>query len=66
MVSHMALVVKYLPANERDARNTGSIPGPGRSPGEGNDNSLQYSFLGNPIIHLILTAHDVAQTPTFH
>ena len=27
----------------------GSIPGPGRSSGEGNGNSLQYSCLGNPI-----------------
>ena len=27
----------------------GSIPGPGRCPGEGNGNSLQYSFLGNPM-----------------
>ena len=27
----------------------GSIPGPGRSPGEGNGNPLQYSYLGNPI-----------------
>ena len=26
----------------------GSIPGSGRSPGEGNGNSLQYSFLENP------------------
>ena len=25
-----------------------SIPGSGRSPGEGNDNPLQYSYLGNP------------------
>jgi len=25
------------------------IPGSGRSPGEGNDNSLQYSCLGNPM-----------------
>ena len=25
----------------------GSIPGPGRSPREGNDNLLQYSCLGN-------------------
>ena len=24
-----------------------SIPGLGRFPGEGNDNSLQYSYLGN-------------------
>ena len=27
----------------------GSIPGLGRSPGEGNGNPLQYSCLGNPI-----------------
>ena len=26
----------------------GSIPGLGRSPGEGNSNPLQYSCLGNP------------------
>ena len=27
----------------------GSIPGLGRSPGEGNGNSLQYSYLENPV-----------------
>ena len=27
----------------------GSIPGLGRSPGEGNDNPLQYSYLENPM-----------------
>ena len=27
----------------------GSIPGSGRSPGEGNGNSLQYSCLENPM-----------------
>ena len=27
----------------------GSIPGSGRSPGEGNGNPVQYSFLENPI-----------------
>ena len=27
----------------------GSIPGSGRSPGEGNGNTLQYSCLGNPM-----------------
>ena len=32
-----------------DARDAGSIPGLGRSPGEGNGNSLQYSCLGNPL-----------------
>ena len=31
-----------------DAGDLGSIPGSGRSPGEGNGNPLQYSCLGNP------------------
>jgi len=39
-------MVKHPPANARDA---GSIPGSGRSPGEGNDNPRQYSCLGNPM-----------------
>ena len=39
-------VVKNPPAN---AGHTGSVPGSGRSPGEGNGNPLQYSCLGNPI-----------------
>ena len=30
-----------------NAGDTGSIPGLGRSPGEGNGNPLQYSCLGN-------------------
>ena len=42
-------VVKNLPANAGDARDVGSIPGSGRSPGGGNGNPLQYSCLGNPI-----------------
>ena len=40
------LVVKNLPANAGD---TGSIPGLGRSPWEGNGNLLQYSCLENPM-----------------
>ena len=36
-------------ASACDAGYVGSIPGSGRSPGEGNDNPLQYSCLGNPI-----------------
>ena len=35
-----------LPASAGDV---GSIPGLGRSPGEGNGNPLKYSFLGNPM-----------------
>ena len=35
-------VVKNLLANAGDKRDSGSIPGLGRYPGEGNDNPLQY------------------------
>ena len=46
MCTHEAFpVVKNLSANAGDA---GSIPGSGRSPGEGNRNPLQYSCLENP------------------
>ena len=41
-------MVKNLPANAGDIRDTGSVPGLGRSPGEGNSNPLQYSCLENP------------------
>ena len=33
----------------RNAGDPGSIPGLGRSPGEGNGNPLQYSCLENPM-----------------
>ena len=39
-------MVKTLPANAADV---GLIPGLGRSAGEGNGNSLQYSCLENPM-----------------
>ena len=45
----VALVLKNLSASARDTRDTGSIPGLGRSPGEGNGNALQYSCLENSI-----------------
>ena len=47
--SQVVLVVEYLSANAGDLRNAGSIPGWGRSPGEGHDNPLQYSCLENPM-----------------
>ena len=43
----MVLVVKNPPANSRDIKDSGLIPGSGRSPGEGHGNPLQYSFLEN-------------------
>ena len=36
-------VVKNPPTNARDTGDVGSIPGSGRSPGEGKGNPLQYS-----------------------
>ena len=48
VASQEALVVKNLPANAGDARDTGSIPGSGSSPGGGHGNPLQFSCLENP------------------
>ena len=42
-------MIKNLPATARDVRDVGSISGSGRSPGEGNGNPLQYSYLENPM-----------------
>jgi len=47
--SQVVLVVKNLPANVRDVRDEGSIPGLGRSHGGGRGNPLQYSCLENPL-----------------
>jgi len=47
--SQVALVVKNLPANAGDIRDSGSIPESGRSPGGGHGNPLQYSCLENPM-----------------
>ena len=42
-------MVKNLPANAGDAENADSVPGLGRSLGEGNGNPLHYSYLEDPI-----------------
>ena len=54
-------MVKNPPANARDA---GSIPGLGRSPGDGDDNLPQYSCLGNLMDREAwqATVHGVATT----
>jgi len=41
-------VVKNSLAYTGDIKDTGLIPGSGRSPGEGTGNPLQYSCLENP------------------
>ena len=48
-VSQVVLVVKNLPVNAGDARDGGSIPASGRSPGGGHGNPLQSSCLENPM-----------------
>ena len=68
-VFQMALVVKNPPTNSGNTRDTGSIPGSGRSPGGEHDNPLQYSCLGNPmdrgdwwaIVHMVVK-RDMAET----
>jgi len=42
-------MVKNLPANAGDPRDTSSILGLGGSPGIGNGNPLQYTCLRNPM-----------------
>ena len=42
-------MVKNLPTNVGYIRDTGSILGLERSPGEGHGNPLQYSYLESPI-----------------
>jgi len=62
----VVLVVKNLPANSGDARDAVSIPDSGRSPGEGNDDRLQYSCLGKPMDRGAwwATVHGAAKTQT--
>ena len=59
-------VVKNPPSNAGDARDTGSIHGLGRSPGVGNDNPLQYSYLEDPIDRGVwqATVHGVSKSRT--
>ena len=47
--SQVALVVKNPPVNAGAVRDTGSIPGLGRSPGRGHGNPFQYICLENPV-----------------
>ena len=62
----VALVVKNMPANTKDIRDVGSIPGSGRSLGGGHGNPLQYSCLENPMGRGAwqATVHGVSQSQT--
>ena len=59
-------MAKNLPANARDIRDVGSIPGSGRSPGGGHSNPLHYSCLENRMDREAwrVTVHRVAQSQT--
>ena len=63
----MAQLVKYPLANAGGARDTGLIPGLGRSPGEGNGNLFQYSCLQNSIDRDVWQAavHGVGKSQTW-
>ena len=58
--------VTHPPANARDPREMGSIPGLGRSPGGGHSNPLQYPCLENPMDRGAwqATVHRVAKSRT--
>ena len=62
----VALVVKNLPANARDIRDAGLIPGLGRSPGGGNGNPLEKSCLKDPTDREAwrATVHSMAKSQT--
>ena len=59
-------MVKNLPANSGDIRDTGSIPGLGRSPGGGRGNPLQHSYLVNSMVRRTWQAvvHRAAKSQT--
>ena len=59
-------MVKNSPADAGDTRDKGSILGSRRSPGGGNGNPLQYSYLENPMDRGAWQAavHEVAKSQT--
>ena len=60
---------KESPCIEGTTGDTGLIPGSGRSPGDGNSNTLQYSCLENPmdrgvwqaIVHVVAKESDMTE-----
>ena len=59
-------MVKNPPGNAGDVRDTGLVPGLGRSPGGGHDNPLQYACLENPMDREAwwATVHRIAKSRT--
>ena len=59
-------MVKNPPAKAGDARDVGSIPGLGRSPGGGNGNPFQYSCLENSMDRGVwwATVHEATKSQT--
>ena len=55
-------MVKNLPANAGDEGYVGSIPGLGRSSGEGNGNPLPYSCLENSMDRVMMMILMVTKT----
>ena len=64
--SQVVLVVKNLPPNAGDVRDTASLPGSGRSPGGGHGNPLQYSYQENSMHRRVwwASAHRVTKSQT--
>ena len=60
----MVLEVKNLPATTGDVRDASLIPGLGRSPGGGHGNSLQNSYLENPMYQGVwqATVHRITES----
>ena len=65
-LTQVTLVVKNPPASAGDIRDTGFIPGFGRSSGGGHGNPLQYSCLENPMDGGAwqATVHTIAESNT--
>ena len=62
----MTQLLKNPPANAGDTRDTGSLPGSGRSLGGGNGNPPQYSCLDSPMDSAAwwATVHGVTKSQT--
>ena len=66
LVIQSSLVAQMVKVSAYYVGDPGSIPGLGRSPGEGNGNPLQYSCLENPMDRGAwqATVHGVAESQT--